>query len=48
MNMGQLLSVPFIIIGVGLIIYAMRRKPVEIDFPNRFADEPAQKQRNKK
>ena len=48
MNMGQLLSVPFIIIGVGLIIYAMRHKPVEIDFPNRFADEPAQKQRNKK
>ena len=39
LNMGQLLSVPFILIGVGLIIYAMSRPKVHIDFPNRFADE---------
>ena len=39
LNMGQLLSIPFIILGIGLIIYALRRPPVKIDFPNRFADE---------
>ena len=43
LNMGQLLSIPFIFIGIGLIIYSMVRPPVEISFPNRFADEPAQK-----
>lgn len=43
LNMGQLLSIPFILIGIGLIIYSMVRPPVEISFPNRFADEPAQK-----
>ena len=48
MNMGQLLSVPFIIIGIGLIIYAMCHKPVKIDFPNRFADEPVSKQQEEK
>lgn len=39
LNMGQWLSVPFIVIGLGLVIYAMRRPRVKIDFPNRFADE---------
>ncbi len=39
LNMGQWLSIPFILIGVGLVIYAMRRPRVKIDFPNRFADE---------
>lgn len=39
LNMGQLLSIPFIILGIGLIIYALKRPPVKIDFPNRFADE---------
>lgn len=39
MNMGQLLSIPFIIIGIGLIIYALRNKPVKIEFVDRFADE---------
>lgn len=43
LNMGQLLSIPFILIGIGLIIYSMVRPPVEISFPNRFADEPAKK-----
>lgn len=43
LNMGQLLSIPFILIGIGLIIYSMVRPPVEINFPNRFADEPAKK-----
>lgn len=43
LNMGQLLSIPFILIGIGLIIYSMVRPPVDIKFPNRFADEPAKK-----
>lgn len=43
LNMGQLLSIPFILIGIGLIIYSMVRPPIEISFPNRFADEPAKK-----
>lgn len=43
LNMGQLLSIPFILIGIGLIIYSMVRPPVEISFPNHFADEPDKK-----
>ena len=39
LNMGQLLSIPFIIIGILLIIYAMTRPKVKLEFPNRFADE---------
>ncbi len=39
LNMGQLLSIPFILIGIGLIIYAMCRPKVHLEFPNRFADE---------
>lgn len=39
MDMGQLLSIPFIIAGICLIIYAMRRPPVALTFPNKFADE---------
>ncbi len=39
LNMGQWLSVPFVILGAVLIIYAMLRRPVEISFPNKFADE---------
>lgn len=42
-NMGQLLSVPFILLGIGLIVYAMGRPAVHIDFPNKFAPEPKKK-----
>lgn len=38
LNMGQWLSIPFMLAGVCLIIYAMRRQPLHIDFPNQFAD----------
>lgn len=37
LNMGQLLSIPFVILGVYLIIRAVRRPKVHIDYPNRFA-----------
>lgn len=40
LNMGQWLSVPFIIAGVVLIIYSLSHKREHIDFPERFADEP--------
>lgn len=39
LNMGQWLSIPFILAGIFFIIYAMRRPPVHIDFPNRFPDD---------
>lgn len=36
-NMGQLLSIPFILIGVALVIYAMSRPRVAFKFPNHYA-----------
>lgn len=39
LNMGQLLSIPFILAGIFLVIWAMTHPKVKIDFPNRFADE---------
>lgn len=38
LNMGQLLSIPFILIGIGLVIWAMTHPKVPLSFPNRFAD----------
>lgn len=45
LNMGQLLSIPFILLGVILVIRAMMRPKVKLSFPNRFADEPEYKQK---
>lgn len=39
LNMGQLLSIPLILIGLFFIVYSLVRKPVHIDFPDRFPDE---------
>lgn len=39
LNMGQWLSIPFIIAGISLIIYTMRRPRLKLKFPGRFADE---------
>ncbi len=39
LNMGQLLSIPFVLAGVFLVIRAMCRPKVDIPFPYRFADE---------
>ena len=39
LNMGQVLSIPFILIGVGLVIYAMIRPRQHWTFPNKFAPE---------
>lgn len=40
-NMGQALSIPFILIGIGLVVWAMTHPRRHFDFPNRFADDPA-------
>lgn len=43
LNMGQLLSVPFIVLGIVSIFYALKHPPVHIDFPNRFPEERKRK-----
>lgn len=40
LNMGQWLSIPFIIAGVILIVRAMRRPKLDMTFPDRFPDAP--------
>ena len=37
-NMGQVLSIPFILIGIGMIVYAMRRPRQQWQFPDCFAE----------
>lgn len=39
LNMGQLLSIPFILLGIILILRAMMRPRIHIDFPNAFPPE---------
>ena len=39
MDLGQMLSIPFIVLGIWLVVRALRRPRVHIDYPNRFADE---------
>lgn len=39
LNMGQLLSIPFVLAGVWLAVRAMLRPKVHMTFPNRFAPE---------
>lgn len=41
LNMGQWLSIPFVLLGLFFIIRAMTRPRLHIDYPGRFADEPA-------
>lgn len=45
LNIGQQLSIPFILLGVLLVIYAMIRPKQHLEFPNRFADEKPVKSR---
>lgn len=39
LNMGQWLSIPFILLGIGLVIYAMTHPKVHIGFPDKFAEQ---------
>lgn len=45
LNMGQWLSIPFIIAGIILVIWSLTRPKVKIEFPDRYADEPADKKK---
>lgn len=38
MDMGQVLSVPFIVAGIWLIVHAVRHPAVEMRFPGKFSD----------
>lgn len=48
MNLGQMLSIPFILIGIGLVIWAMTHPRQKFTFPNRFADEEPKKRSTRK
>lgn len=39
LNIGQQLSIPFIVLGLGLILYAMTRPRLHLSFPDRYADD---------
>lgn len=45
LNMGQLLSIPFILIGIYFIIRSLRRPRIHIDFPNAY---PTEKEKTKR
>ena len=45
LNMGQWLSVPFVLIGIVLIIYAMKRPRITLEYPNKFPDENENKKK---
>lgn len=47
-NMGQLLSIPFVILGVVLVCIAMKRPRQHWTFPNRFAEDKSEKKFPKK
>ena len=42
-NMGQLLSIPFVLLGIFLIVWAFTHKREAIAYPNCFAPEPNDK-----
>lgn len=48
-NMGQALSIPFILLGIFMVVWAMTHKRQHFSFPNRFADEkkPVKKHQKK-
>lgn len=39
LNMGQWLSIPFILMGIGFVIYSMMWPPVKLSFPDKFAEQ---------
>jgi prolipoprotein diacylglyceryltransferase len=43
LDQGQMLSIPFVIAGIWLIVRAMRRPREELEYPNRFSDEKKDK-----
>ena len=47
MNIGQMLSIPFILIGVFLVCWALAHPRVKFSFPNKFPEDPADKKKPK-
>ena len=47
LNMGQLLSIPFVLLGIFLIIRAYMRPRLPLTFPERYADEDENKSKKK-
>ena len=47
LNMGQWLSIPFVLIGISLIIYAMKHPRIALEYPNKFPDEDSQTKKKK-
>lgn len=48
LNMGQLLSIPFVLLGTALVIWALTHPRVHYDYPGRFADEGKTPQKKKR
>lgn len=48
LNMGQWLSIPFILMGIAFVIYSMRVPRLKISYPNRFPDEETGKKNSGK
>lgn len=48
LNMGQLLSIPFVLLGIFLIIRAYMRPRLTLTFPERYADEDENKSKKKR
>lgn len=48
LNMGQLLSIPFVLLGTALVIWALTHPRVHYDYPGRFADEGKTHQNKKR
>ena len=46
MNMGQMLSIPFILLGICLVIWSYSRPRIHMEFPNKFAEELAKEKGN--
>lgn len=44
-NMGQLLSIPFVILGIVLVVYALCHPRQKWAYPNKFADEQISKRK---
>lgn len=45
LNMGQWLSVPFVLFGIFLIVRSLRRPRLQLEFPNAFPPDPKAKKR---
>lgn len=48
LNMGQLLSIPFVVLGIGLILWAMTHPRLHLEYPGRYADDQSTATKKKK